>query len=226
MSPAPADRLSATRAEALPERRSDRKRRAILEAATEAFLRQGFLGTSMDEIAAAAAVSKQTVYKHFSDKESLFREIVTTTVDEISDPNSEEVLGLEETGDLEADLRGLASRQLDRVMQPRLLSLRRLVIGESGRFPELGQLFYERGPGRTISALSTAFERLAQRGLVKLDDPGTAAAQFNWLIMSTPLNAAMLLGDDEAPDAAELDGYAEAGVRVFLAAYGRPGPRG
>ena len=85
MSPAPADRLSATRAEALPERRSDRKRRAILEAATEAFLRHGFLGTSMDEIAAAAAVSKQTVYKHFSDKESLFREIVTTTVDEISD---------------------------------------------------------------------------------------------------------------------------------------------
>ena len=89
----PAGRSSSAPAPATPERRSDRKRRAILEAATEAFLRHGFLGTSMDEIAAAAAVSKQTVYKHFSDKESLFREIVTTTVDEISDPNSEEVLG-------------------------------------------------------------------------------------------------------------------------------------
>lgn len=213
-------------APAPPERRSDRKRRAILEAATEAFLRQGFLGTSMDEIAAAAAVSKQTVYKHFSDKESLFREIVTTTVDEISDPNYEEVLGLEDSGDLEADLRGLARRQLDRVMQPRLLALRRLVIGESGRFPELGRLFYARGPGRTISALSTAFERLAQLGLVELDDPDTAAAQFNWLIMSTPLNAAMLLGDDAGPEGAELDRYAAAGVRVFLAAYGRPGQPG
>ena len=96
---------------------------------------------------------------------------------------------------------GWPAGQLDRVMQPRLLALRRLVIGESGRFPELGQLFYERGPGRTMSALSTAFGRLAQRGLVELDDPDTAAAQFNWLVMSTPLNAAMLLGDDAAPTA-------------------------
>lgn len=222
----PAGRSSSAPAPATPERRSDRKRRAILEAATEAFLRHGFLGTSMDEIAAAAAVSKQTVYKHFSGKESLFREIVTTTVDEISDPNYEEVLGLEGSGDLESDLRGLARRQLDRVMQPRLLALRRLVIGESGRFPELGQLFYERGPGRTMSALSTAFGRLAERGLIELDDPDTAAAQFNWLIMSTPLNAAMLLGDDARPGGAELDGYAEAGVRVFLAAYGPSGRRG
>jgi AcrR family transcriptional regulator len=221
MSPSPAGRISLTPTDALPERRSDRKRRAILEAATEAFLRQGFLGTSMDEIAAAAAVSKQTVYKHFSDKESLFREIVTTTVDEISDPNYEEVLGLEESGDLEADLRELARRQLDRVMQPRLLALRRLVIGESGRFPELGQLFYERGPGRTISALSTTFERLAQRGLVELDEPKAAAAHFNWLVMSTPLNAAMLLGDDQAPSQADLGRFADSGVRVFLAAYGR-----
>jgi AcrR family transcriptional regulator len=217
----PDGRSSPTRADALPEGRSDRKRRAILEAATEAFLRQGFLGTSMDEIAAAAAVSKQTVYKHFSDKESLFREIVVTTVDEISEPNYEEVLGLEDSGDLEADLRRLARRQLDRVMQPRLLALRRLVIGESGRFPELGRLFYERGPGRTISALSMTFERLAQRGLVELDDPQVAAAHFNWLVMSTPLNAAMLLGDDQVPSRADLGHFADSGVRVFLAAYGR-----
>ena len=210
--------------EALPERRSDRKRRAILEAATEAFLRQGFRGTSMDEIAAAAAVSKQTVYKHFSDKESLFREIVTSTVDEISDRNYEEVLGLSESGNLEDDLVALAVHQLDRVMQPRLLALRRLVIGEAGRFPELGQLFYARGPGRTIDALGATFERLAGQGLLELDDPLAAAAHFNWLVMSTPLNAAMLLGDDATPDDAALHRCAQTGVRVFLAAYGAGHP--
>jgi TetR/AcrR family transcriptional repressor of mexJK operon len=201
------------------EHRSTRKRRAILEAATATFLRNGYLGTSMDEIAALAAVSKQTVYKHFADKERLFSEIVTSAVNEVSDPNYDEVLNLRDSGDVEADLRELAHRQLARVMQPRLLALRRLVIGEAGRFPELGRTFYERGPGRTVAALATAFARLAERGVLQLDDPLLAAAHFNWLIMSIPLNQAMLCGDDGPSDSADLDRYADTGVRVFLAAY-------
>jgi TetR/AcrR family transcriptional repressor of mexJK operon len=202
------------------ERRSTRKRRAILEAATTIFLRNGYRGTSMDEIAARAGVSKQTVYKHFADKERLFTEIVTSTVDEVADPVYNEVLELRDTGDLEEDLCDLARRQVAGVMQPRLLQLRRLVIGEAGRFPQLGRIFYERGPGRTIAALATAFEGLAARGQLQLDDPLLAAAHFNWLIMSSPLNLAMLLGRDEAPAPAELDRYADTGVRAFLAAYG------
>jgi AcrR family transcriptional regulator len=202
-------------------RRSARKRRAILDAATTMFLRNGYRGTSMDEIAALAAVSKQTVYKHFADKERLFSEIVNSTVDETSDPVADEVSALDDSGDLEADLRDLARRQLAAVIQPRLMQLRRLVIAEAGRFPELGRTFYERGPGRTIAALAGAFERLAARGVLRLDDPLLAAAHFNWLVMSIPLNEAMLLGDDEVAIPADLDRYADAGVRVFLAAYGR-----
>jgi TetR/AcrR family transcriptional repressor of mexJK operon len=201
------------------ERRSARKRRAILEAATTVFLRNGYLGTSMDEIAALAGVSKQTVYKHFADKERLFSEIVTATVDEIADPNYDEVLNLRDTGDVEHDLRDFARRQLRAVMEPRLLQLRRLVIGEAGRFPQLGRLFYERGPGRTIDALATMFERLASRGALDLDDPRIAAAHFNWLVMSIPLNQAMLLGEDEPATPAQLRRYADAGARAFLAAY-------
>ena len=201
--------------------RSARKREAILAAATELFLAGGYLGTSMDEIAARAAVSKQTVYKHFADKERLFSEIVVSTVDEASDPVHSAVLGLEESNDLAADLRDLASRQLGMVMQPKLLQLRRLVIGESGRFPELGRAFYERGPQRTIGALTTAFERLAERGLLQFDDARLAAAHFNWLVMSIPLNQAMLCGTDEPAAPADLDRYADTGVRAFLAAYGR-----
>jgi TetR/AcrR family transcriptional regulator, mexJK operon transcriptional repressor len=199
--------------------RSDRKRAAILASATELFLTGGYRGTSMDEIAALAAVSKQTVYKHFADKERLFSEIVVSTVDEASDPVHSAVHGLEESSDVEADLCALARRQLAMVMQPRLLQLRRLVIGEAGRFPELGRAFYERGPQRTIDALTTAFERLAERGLLQFDDPRLAAAHFNWLVMSIPLNQAMLCGTDEP--AADLDRYADAGTRAFLAAYGR-----
>ncbi len=207
-------------AEATAQSRSARKRRAIIEAATELFLGQGYLGTSMDEIAASAAVSKQTVYKHFADKQTLFRAIVTSIVDVISDPNYEAIIGLKDSSELEPDLIELARSQLRLVMQRRVLQLRRLVIGESGRFPELGQAFYERGPGRTMAGLAEAFQGLAQRGLLQLDrDPLLAAEHFNWLVMSTPLNRAMLGGDALTPPAAELDRYAEAGARVFLAAY-------
>jgi TetR/AcrR family transcriptional repressor of mexJK operon len=201
------------------QRRSARKRRAILDAATATFLSSGYLGTSMDEIAALAQVSKQTVYKHFADKQGLFIEIVTGTVDEISGPVYDEVARLADSGDLEADLRDLACRLLARVMQPRLLELRRLVIAEADRFPELGRAFYERGPGRTIAALASAFERLAAGGALRLDDPALAAAHFNWLIMSAPVNQAMMLGSNSIPSRRELNRYADAGVRAFLAAY-------
>ena len=204
------------------ESRSARKRRAILEAATTLFLRTGYRGTSMDDIAALAGVSKQTVYKHFADKERLFSEIVVGMVEEVAQPIHAEVLRLQDSGDVDADLRGLARDLLGRVMQPRILQLRRLVIGEAARFPELGRTFYEQGPGRTIAALATVFERLAERGLLQPGDAQLAAAHFNWLVMSIPLNRAMLLGDDEPPARAELDRYADAGVRAFLAAYAQP----
>ena len=54
-----------------------------------------------------------------------------------------------------------------------------------------------------------------------MDDPLLAAAHFNWLVISIPLNKAMFLSEDEPPSSAEIDRYAAAGVRTFLAAYGR-----
>jgi TetR/AcrR family transcriptional repressor of mexJK operon len=197
-----------------------RKRRAILDAATTLFLREGYLATSMDQIAAAASVSKQTVYKQFADKQSLFREIVTGTVAEISDPVAEQVLSLRDSTDLAADLRGLARALLAQVLQPRMMQLRRLVIGEAGRFPELGRLFYDSGPGRTIDALAAVVESQAARGTLRLQDPRVAAEQFNWLVMAAPLNRVMLCGDAELPGQDDLDRHADAATRAFLAAYG------
>jgi TetR/AcrR family transcriptional repressor of mexJK operon len=106
-------------------------------------------------------------------------------------------------------------------MQPRVLKLRRLVIAESTRFPELGRTFYEQGPARTITALTIVFKQLATRGLLSCDDPQLAAAHFNWLVMLIPLNRAMLLGEDATPKANELNHYADAGTRAFLSAYGK-----
>jgi TetR/AcrR family transcriptional regulator, mexJK operon transcriptional repressor len=200
--------------------RSDKKRRAIMEAATAAFLRNGYLGTSMDEIAALAGVSKQTVYKQFADKESLFTEIVLGTIDQVGEPFFGGIVALDETEDLEGDLRELAGQLIGVVRDPRLLQLRRLVIAEAGRFPELGRTYYERGPGRSTETLASGLQHLAERGLLRLDDAELAAQHFNWLVLSIPLNRAMFSGDLDF-SAGELERYADEAVRVFLAAYGR-----
>lgn len=203
--------------------RSAQKRRAILNAATEVFLQKGYLATNMDEIAALAAVSKQTVYKNFPGKEALFVEIASSVTNRASDRVHSEMPDLAEGEDIAEYLRRYAYRQLVTVLTPRVMQLRRLVIGEVGRFPELARALFDGGPRRAMAAIAALFEHLAERGLLAIDDPAAAASQFNWLIMGEPLNRAMLLGDEAIPKPAELRRHAAAGVRVFLASYGKRG---
>jgi TetR/AcrR family transcriptional regulator, mexJK operon transcriptional repressor len=200
---------------------SARKHRAILDAALKVFLRSGYLGANMDEIAALSEVSKQTIYKHFSSKEALFVEIVTSMTDVASDTVHNEMPGLAADNDIAGYLEMYALRQLTVVLTPRIMQLRRLVIGEVARFPELARVLYERGPRRATTVLAQIFERLAARGLLVMDDPLIAASHFNWLVMSESLNKAMLLGDEAIPKPTALRRHAAEGVRVFLAAYGK-----
>jgi TetR/AcrR family transcriptional regulator, mexJK operon transcriptional repressor len=200
---------------------SARKRRAIFDAAIQVFLKSGYLGANMDEIAALSEVSKQTIYKHFSSKEALFIEIVTSMTDVASDTVHNEMLEVADAKDVPGFLQMYAQRQLTVVLTPRLMQLRRLVIAEVARFPELAKVLYERGPQRAISAIAKTFERLAARGLLVIDDPLIAASHFNWLVMADPLNRAMLLGDEAIPKPQALRRHAAEGVRVFLAAYGK-----
>ena len=185
------------------------------------FLKSGYLGANMEEIAALSAVSKQTIYKHFSSKEALFVEIVTSMTDAASATVHNNVPEMAEDRDIAGFLHMYAYRQLTVVLTPRLMQLRRLVIGEVARFPELAKILYERGPHRAKVILAQTFQRLAARGLLVMDDPLLAASHFNWLVMSEPLNRAMLLGDDAIPKPAALRRHAAEGVRVFLAAYGK-----
>jgi TetR/AcrR family transcriptional regulator, mexJK operon transcriptional repressor len=191
---------------------------AIREAATTLFLRSGYLGTTMDEVAALAGVSKQTVYTHFADKERLFSDLVLAATERVNEFLRLLTDVLAATEDLDSDLRQVARRYLATVLRPDLLQLRRLVIGESGRFPDLARAYYERAPERTLSALAECFQGLAERGLLRVDDPALAAAHFAFLVLGAPLDRALFLGGDDAPPA-ELDRQANQAVRVFLAAY-------
>jgi TetR/AcrR family transcriptional regulator, mexJK operon transcriptional repressor len=194
----------------------------IREAATTLFLRNGYLGTSMEEIATLAGVSKQTVYTHFADKEALFADLVRVNMDHAEVFVQAIASGLPDTGDLERDLRELARRYIASVIQPRVLQLRRLVIGEAGRFPDLARTYHEQVPERVLATLAAGLRQLAERGLLRIDDPLLAANHLGWLILGMPLDRAMFRGTDEGFTAAELERLADAGVGVFLAAYGRP----
>lgn len=205
--------------EAGPRDRSADKRFSILNAAAEIFLNRGYLGTSMDEIAAKARVAKQTVYAHFSNKRDLFVAMVSALTNQASDRVHAGVPEFHEGDDLKRYLTDYAVRQLQIVLTPRIVRLRRLVISEVSRFPELGEALYSGGPGRAIISLAAIFERLAECGVLAIRNPSLAASQFNWLVMSAPLNRAMLLGDDAIPSASELQKHAAESVQLFLAAY-------
>jgi AcrR family transcriptional regulator len=199
--------------------RSGEKRSSILEAAAQIFLDGGYLGSSMDEIAAKAGVAKQTVYAHFSNKRDLFVAMVSALSNQASDRVHVGVPEFREGDDLNRYLTDYAVRQLQVVLTPRIVRLRRLVIGEVSRFPELGEALYSGGPGRAISSLAATFERIAACRVLAIRNPSLAASQFNWLVMSAPLNGAMLLGDDAIPSKSELQRHAAESVQLFLAAY-------
>ncbi|MCX5140949.1 MULTISPECIES: TetR/AcrR family transcriptional regulator [unclassified Streptomyces] len=204
--------------EAAEQGRSARKRQAIMEAATSAFMEKGYSGTSMDDIARLAAVSKQTVYKHFSDKEKLFAEIILATSDRI-DGMVDLVADIPSDADaLDENLTRLARRFLDALTQPQVLQLRRLVIANADAFPELGAAWYGQGFERVLATLAATFERLADEGLLRIEEPALAAHHFSGLLLWVPVNKAMFHGGPRHTQA-ELDHYATEGVRAFLAAY-------
>jgi TetR/AcrR family transcriptional regulator, mexJK operon transcriptional repressor len=205
--------------EANSESRSDRKRKALLLAATELFLDNGYDCTSMDDVAAKAAVSKPTVYKYFSDKERLFAEIVRATTGEIDDLVRLVVETMGGQTSVESGLIVLARRFITALMQPRVLRLRRLVMANADRFPDVGRSWYEQGFERVLATLAISFQRLADRKLLHVDDPLLAANHFVGLLLWIPINKAMFTGDHSSSPG-ELERFAVAAVRAFLAGYG------
>ncbi|MFJ6785188.1 TetR/AcrR family transcriptional regulator [Streptomyces yangpuensis] len=198
--------------------RSARKHQAILDAATTVFLNKGYAGTSMDDIAKLAAVSKQTVYKHFADKEKLFAEIVLATTGRI-DAMVDLVADIPADADtLDGNLTRLARQFLTALTQPQVIQLRRLVIANADTFPELGAAWYEQGFERVLATLAATFQRLTDQGMLKTDDPMLAAQHFAGLLLWIPVNQAMFHGGAQHSEA-DLDRYAEGGIRAFLAAY-------
>ena len=203
-----------------PERGSDRRHRQIREAAIGIFLDSGYDGATMEDIAVRAGVSKQTVYKHFTDKQTLFADIVLSTTDDMDALVGLIADRLSTTTDPAPDLEHLAETFLAALMQPRVLRLRRLVISSADRFPEIATAWYEKGFERALGALATSFRALADRQLLAVDDPARAAEHFVGLLFWIPVNKAMFTGDDDYAASHELAPVARSAAGAFMNAYG------
>ena len=199
-----------------------RTRARIIDAAEEVFPEHGFLGASMDAVAERASVSKQTVYAHFNNKEALFLEVVQSMTAEAASEIGEDRGDSEVFSEPSARicLTDIALDQLRVVLTPRLMRLRRMIIGEVDRFPMLGKSLHETGPQRSIQRLTRAISHYSATGALNASDPEKAAVQFNWIVMGAPLNSAMLLGDAGIPKDVALREHAEEAVGFFLGVYG------
>jgi AcrR family transcriptional regulator len=177
---------------------------AIIDAATELFLRDGFVATSMEAIAAAAGVSKRTLYSRFADKPMLFRAALTHLIARWLPPFD---AAIEQTASLDEALLLTARHMLAAALAPEALALYRLLVAESERIPDLPALLHAAGAGAAIARIA---ERLQRDGVA---DAWWAAAQFQRLVLTGPQHHAMGLAPPLSAEA--LDGWAARCVALF-----------
>lgn len=157
----------------LPQK--ERKRQAIVEAATNVFLHKGYAITSMDEIAAEAGVSKRTVYDHFENKENLFQTILVDHWSAVFKINQPLFKNSKNSTD---SLIEFAKKFFDFLYQPKTIKLFRLLISESERFPHLLDTLLVDEKAPFTKELIIFLEHRKNEGKFKGKNVETAAAFF------------------------------------------------
>jgi TetR/AcrR family transcriptional regulator, mexJK operon transcriptional repressor len=196
---------------------SPAKRSAIVRAALDVFLREGFARASVDAIAAAAGVSKRTIYDYYGDKRQLF----LSTLEETKQGHAaafQELLDrtLGQVDDIEAALISFGREfAIEVARSAERAAVMRLMIAEASHFPAL----LERTATNTAvqRALADRLAELAGRGLLDIPDP-MEAAEFLGLLVTGRANSRSWYGAVKLDDA-EIAGLVDGGVRVFLRAF-------
>lgn len=153
--------------------KSTEKRQQILNAASDIFLDKGFVGTSMDNVATAAGVSKQTVYSHFSNKEALFSAVIKRKAREYKLDEKPMQCQIARVKDV---LRVVGTHTLELFIDRDVNAMYRTVIGDAVKNQRVAELFYEAGPKKATDVLA---QYLVQQQEYPVDQ--TAA---DWLSMA------------------------------------------
>lgn len=200
------------------DRRIARSRAAILTGAATVFMRDGYDRASVDDIAREAGVVKRTIYNLFDDKETLFRETIAISI-ELAERFSDDLVAEAATmHDASRDIPRVARRLASAVLRGPVLPLRRLLITEARRFPELAMEYRRRAPAAVLRSLSAALRALAEDGQLSIDDSDIAAEHLAFLIMGADMDRGMF--DPRAVSNTRVRARADAGAAAFLRAYG------
>lgn len=185
-------------------------RRRLVEAASEAFRHDGFRATSVDRIAAAAGVAKQTFYNHFPSKEALFEETIRLGVRDI-------VVELDDTpGDVHDRLIAFGFAFRKKLLSPEGLDWYRILIPDLSRLPELARIVWRQGPYETVSRLADFLAAAMERGELRRDDPMFAAEMLNSMLINLDRTRGLLANDlDPQADPQKVERI----VNCFLRAY-------
>lgn len=157
---------------------SEQRVEAILKAATEVFLESGYASCSIDDVVARVNTSKATIYKHFKNKESLFKAVM----DSIFVPRTEDELDFDEP-DPEKALKEFALKRFKVVFSPNHFALLRLVLLESKRYPDMTKSYQELGPAYSAEILVDYFSQQKKRKTLSIKDPKQTAYVFMSLLM-------------------------------------------
>ncbi|MEO6065773.1 MAG: TetR/AcrR family transcriptional regulator [Lysobacterales bacterium] len=191
------------------------KRQAVLDAAQELFLTQGFTATSMDAVAQAAGVSKLTVYSHFGDKEGLFRAAIETHCD----ANLPHVaFEFTPDRDLRAQLLGIARGFRTLIFSDKALALHRVLIAEAQPDSDLARAFYAAGPCRTIEEFASFLGAATKAERLAVDNPTAAAGQF-FAMLKGESHFCRLIGLPALLDATAVESQVTGVVDMFMRAY-------
>lgn len=195
--------------------KSEKKKIQILDAATTLFITQGINATSMEQLAEAAGVSKQTLYSHFGGKEELFVAAIEQRC--IHYALSEELF--DDQRPLRDVLRDLASHLMELLLSDDAIKLHRLCISGVDQFPEICQLFYDAGPRNLLKLLAAYLDRQVDVGNMKIDNCDFAAQQFLFMVKGEAHMEALLNLQDQI-DVEVMEKYLDSCVEYFLKAYG------
>ena len=187
----------------------------ILLAARKVFMRDGYGSASMDAIAREAAVSKATLYAHFSGKEALFAAVIRERCQHLTRSLSPAELEPLELGEA---LRRVGRHFLDLILSPEAVAIYRVVVAEAPRFKELGRVFYESGPMQVKRSLADYLAAAARRGLLAVPEPYLAAEQFVGMLQSH-FHLMRVLGVAGRPSDAQIAQAIELAVRVLTLRY-------
>ena len=196
-----------------PQMRCDEDtRQLIVEAAAKEFQAKGYAATCIGDVAQCAGVSTRTLYRLIPTKAALFKAVVANSIDGFILAIDEQVLG---TLSLEAALERILTEFGRLTLSQETIAINRLVIGECERFPEIAAAFYEAAIQRISDAMANWLTKQCERGLLKLQDPQTAAGILRGMMIMDPQRAAML-GQRSAPGPQEIEQRAEVCARLFL----------